>query len=150
MTVVILILFGGNDRLRLDIAVGQDRRSRALVEQWSRVNLRTPKAKRWRRQWRKQIHFVRRHYELRFVDSSFARSTPAYRFGYDRRWRRLSGSCALAIPTVSQLAADRWCKLYDTVDAVSRGGKQYPTHIDMRFPAGARRLPPYPVWAVRP
>jgi len=150
MTVVILILFGGNDRLRFDISVGQDRRSRAIVEQWSRVNLKTSKAKRWRYQWRKQINFVRGHYRLRFVDSPSVRWTPSYRFGYGGRWRRLGGSCALAIPTVSQLAADHWCKLYDTVDAVSRGDKPIPTHIDMRFPAGARRLPPLPVLAVRP
>ena len=150
MTIVILILFGGNNRIRLDIAVGPDRRSRAIVEQWSRVNLKTPKAIRWRQQWLKQINFVRRHYQLRIIDSSSVRWTPSYRFGHGGRWRRITGTCALAIPTIAQLAADRWCKLYDTVDAVSRGDKPIPTHIDMRFPAGARRLPPLPVLAVRP
>jgi|GEM_PF-6304451 len=157
---VVLVLFAGQQKTILHIAVGNDRRSKALVEQWGRIKDHpSHKQKVWLKLWAKQIRFVRDHYELRFEDLPTVTRTPAYHFGYDDRWFRIKGTCTLAIPTIAQIVANHWCKIHHSEEfalRVQKGGKSVeaykrePKYIDMRWPAGRHVPEPYPVLAKRP
>ena len=62
----------------------------------------------------------------------------------------------LVIPTIAQIAADHYCEIHYAEDEINRDkyGKMHfpevPKHIEMRFPAKCKRLPPYPVVALKP
>ena len=156
METIILVVFANIHKQKIIIAVGQDRRSKAIVEQLLRIKNKSKKSQAWKENWKKQLTFLRTHYQILVIDNYKVVRTPAYRFGYGGRFKYIEGSCILFIPTIAQIAADRYCNIHHAEDDYymdDNGNMHFssiPKHIDMRFPVKCKRLPPYPVVAQKP